>query len=560
MNLIVNSITLVDLSNKEARRITFSNNKNLLTSAKNHLGKSVIMKAIYYTLGAEVYFPTPIKSINLLTYVNFTLDHQEYLLSRINRTFVLYRGSIFLKKYTSIDDLREDITKLFKLEINLVGKDEDGSIIPCPPAFYYLPYYIDQENGWASHSTSFDRITQFDLPQRKNSYFFHLGALDNNYVKISKGQKANERKIEFLKKENEKLKTVVETLNMGLDETQMAFDIDALEHAITQRKKGIAAILKSVEKSRRELIEAEDEKSTLSHDKEVLAKYIKKNNINTASNEEMETLECPRCGMIFEKSKAYKLEKTYLLESLNDDYLSISKEIQSLEKRIEKLNRIFEENQNSLKSFEKSLAGEQNAYDTYVKAKTTKQILSEYNKKIGENSIEINNLDENNKIIRKKLSSYMERRALANNVYNSYLGKLFIELDIPKGQVEDNSEPGSPLTASGAYGPRCKVSQVLAFAQAKYELSPDIINFPIAIDSPNSLEQDHEHLDSVIKTLLTWDKTDNQIIVASIGGRETAATIPDINIITLTNPQNHLLSKEVYEECEEEIREIFMMY
>ena len=73
MNLIINSITIVDLTNKEAKRIVFSSGKNMLTSGGNHLGKSVIMKSLYYTLGAEVFFPNPIKRINLLTFLDFSL-------------------------------------------------------------------------------------------------------------------------------------------------------------------------------------------------------------------------------------------------------------------------------------------------------------------------------------------------------------------------------------------------------------------------------------------------------------------------------------------------------
>ena len=73
MNLIVNSITMVDLTNKEAKRIIFSPGKNMLTSSGNHLGKSVIMKSLYYTLGAEVYFPNPIKRLNLFAKIRILL-------------------------------------------------------------------------------------------------------------------------------------------------------------------------------------------------------------------------------------------------------------------------------------------------------------------------------------------------------------------------------------------------------------------------------------------------------------------------------------------------------
>ena len=90
MNLVVSSITMVDLTNKEAKRISFSPKKNLLTSTRNHLGKSVIMKSIYYTLGAEVYYPSPIKRLNLLTYIDFSLDAHLYRVARLKNTFVLY--------------------------------------------------------------------------------------------------------------------------------------------------------------------------------------------------------------------------------------------------------------------------------------------------------------------------------------------------------------------------------------------------------------------------------------------------------------------------------------
>ena len=80
------------------------------------------------------------------------------------------------------------------------------------------------------------------------------------------------------------------------------------------------------------------------------------------------------------------------------------------------------------------------------------------------------------------------------------------------------------------------------------------------VDSPNSLEQDKEHLESVIKTIFNWDKTDNQIIVASIEGKDVASAIANVNIIVLDNEKNHLLNKEDYVLYEEEISEIFMKF
>ena len=101
---------------------------------------------------------------------------------------------------------------------------------------------------------------------------------------------------------------------------------------------------------------------------------------------------------------------------------------------------------------------------------------------------------------------------------------------------------------------------MLSFVQTQKKKCPDMISFPLVIDSPNVLEQDKDHLESVIRTLLTWDKTENQIIVASIEGKETANSIPDVNIILLENPQNHLFSKDEYASYEQEISEIFTVF
>ena len=149
MNLIISSITLVDLTNKEAKRIVFSPGKNLITSLQNHLGKSIIMKSIYYALGAEVYYPNPIKKINLMTYIDFYINEKEYRVARLKNMFLLYESKEFIDSFSSVREFEEALSDLFCFEIELVGKDQDGTIQKCPPVFYFMPYYIDQENGWS---------------------------------------------------------------------------------------------------------------------------------------------------------------------------------------------------------------------------------------------------------------------------------------------------------------------------------------------------------------------------------------------------------------------------
>lgn len=559
MKLVVSAITIVDLTNKEARRIPFAPGKNLLTSIKNHLGKSVIMKSIFYTLGADVYFPTPITKLNLLTYIDFTLDNHPYRVVRFKNTFVLLSNNTFIGRYSSVGAFEEKLSELFRLEINLVAKDADGTIVRCPPAYYYMPYYVDQENGWAANSFSFHRMTQFDMQQRKNSYFFHLGVFDSSFVTITRQQKANNKKISLLDAEIKKLRTVVDTLQAGLDATQMSFDTESLEKAIRARHTEIRTLLNNISKTRTSLIELEDLKVQREHEKEVLSKYIKKSPPPTEMSEGI-SVECPRCGIVFEQSIARRLEKLYLFESLHDDYANICNELLSLERRISNLKRKFEAKQHQLSNFERSLASDQEAYDAYVKSKATSQMLDEYRNQIAANLAEIERLRAENVGINKQLSTYGKEKEATNSTYLGHLSSLFTTLDVPTDQITDYSEPGSSLIASGAYGPRCKIAQILAFVETQRTSAPELITFPIVIDSPNALEQDDEHLDSVIRTLLTWDKTDNQMIVASIQGKETATELGGVNIICLNNEKNHLLDAAEYTKYEAEISSLFTQF
>jgi hypothetical protein len=402
-------------------------------------------------------------------------------------------------------------------------------------------------------------MTQFDLPQRKNSYFFHLGVLDSSYVTITKQQKTNSKQISILDAAIKKLRTVVDTLKEGLDDTQMSFDTESLEKAIRVRHAEIKSLLEDITKTRTSLIEAEDLKVQKEHEKEVLSKYIKKSP-PPAEESSSASVECPRCGMVFEQSTAQQLEKLYLFESLHDDYANICKELQLLERRIAKLKKRFETKQQRLTEFESSLESDREAYDAYVKSKATSKMLDEYRDQIAANIAEIERLRSENLGISKQLSVYGEEKDSINTSYLGHLSALFTGLDVPADQIADYSEPGSALIASGAYGPRCKIAQVLAFVETQRANAPELITFPIVIDSPNVLEQDDEHLDAVIRTLLTWDRTDNQVIIASIQGKETAEELGDVNIITLTNEKNHLFNSAEYVKYEAEVTSIFTQF
>ncbi len=554
-----NRIMIVDLSNKEARYVSFSAKKTLLTSTKNHLGKSLIMKSLFYTLGAEVFFSMPIRKISLFTYVDFSLNGTDYRVCRLKDRFCLFCNGEFIERYHSVASFGEKLSEIFDFEIDLVGKDDEKNIVKCPPAFYFLPYYIDQENGWDNGSQSFARLAQFDLPQRKNSYFFHLGVFDRTYVEASKQKKVNEKRIGYLERETHRLSTVIDILKDGMEETLLSFDIQALEKSIENRKEEMSEILESLTKARNRLVEEEDVLVQKEYEKSIIGKYLGR---RVVQKEEIsfEKIECPQCGFFFERNMAEQLEKMYLKGSLHDDYVKLSGEIVLQERRINKIKLEFEEKQRVLQQYEESLVADRNVYDMYIRSRATNQMLTEYRQQIKIDNQEIDELRRGNVAISKRLGTYIEEHAKVKREYQNNLTDFCTVMDIPASEMDSEGEPGGTLVASGAYGPRGKLAQIFAFLQTKQSESPETISFPVVIDSPNVREQDIGHLETILKSLLMWNKTENQIIVASIAGQDIAKGIDDVEIICLQNEPNHLLTREVFVECEGEIQEMLMTF
>jgi hypothetical protein len=562
-NLIIESILLADLNNKKARKIEFSPGKNFLTSTHNHLGKSSILKSLYHTLGAEAIFSESWKQLGIFYCLNFSIDKQHYLITRYKeKYFRIYKNGELLEKANDVSkSFSKILSETFGFTINLVGKDPNKTYIECPPVFYYLPYYIDQENGWATKDgRSFDRLGQFDVDQRRLSYYYHLGVFDAEYNQINARKKDIEAKRNANDANLKNLEMFLQMLRMSVTDFQASFDEASLKTAIDKYRADMQNALKTLSETRNEIINLENEKIFLLQDKEVLAKYIKtppiseKGSINVTTDNTIE--QCPKCNHMFKSAFAKKLEKQYLFESIKEDFIDFTNKIADIERKLPKLNTHFIEQERKVKEIEALITDNTEAYEAYQKSQSTKKLIDFNEGKITELEFEQDHLKEELKKVNIKISQYEEKRNNAYDIFNKNFSKFCVQLKIEFTQLKPEYAPGEDINAAGAYGPRAKVAMLLAFVETKQELATDVLSFPIVIDSPNTLEQDSENLKVLMEAILTLN-TGNQLIVASIHGTEIAQNIPGVNIITLKNEKEALLCADDYTLNEIEINSLF---
>ena len=93
--LTFKDLYLFSPSEKLAKKISFAPGRTMITSDANDgtdRGKSVIMKALYHTMGADCYFEGKWDDSSKTYILHFSVDNNEYYMFRHNKLFKLFDG------------------------------------------------------------------------------------------------------------------------------------------------------------------------------------------------------------------------------------------------------------------------------------------------------------------------------------------------------------------------------------------------------------------------------------------------------------------------------------
>jgi len=543
--LIFNQLLIADIGNRKAKRISFLDGKNLLTSNANHLGKSLICKSLYYTLGAEVFFSEAWKNENSMYVLQFMLDSKVYNIARKNKLFIIWDNNGYKEKFYLVKNLQEKLNQIFNFHIMLIGKNESKSLIDSAPVFMYVPYYIDQEYGWTPETKSFNNLAQFDKEERRNALYYHVGCLDENYVNVSLS--LDKAKDELLNLEKER-KTCLEVIsymeNMLENNGDIIVNETELTNKISDNRNKLNQILNEIEQHRNKIINFENECEKLSKEKETIEAFLgkKQKPVNQKS------VQCPNCGNTIELNFTETFHKEYIKETIHAELADIDLKIQKLKEKIEVENNNFINASNQLKSLEQNITIDQNIYNRYIKMRSAKEMLIENRTHLGEIDAQIEKINQTVSNWQKLKKAYDESKKKADDIYRNNLLKLFAQLNIKTREIININEYriGDDIPASGAYKARVILAKYYALILTKQSFNKGIIDFPIVIDSPRGDEQDKDNAKTIMNFILNNSDINNQVIVATIDGDDYISSDIKPNIIELTNNPHELLTTDEY--------------
>lgn len=216
--------TLVLLSRKEkaARRIEFDQQATLILG-ENDTGKSSLIKAIYATFGADAaVVHRDWKALGVASMVVFTVDDLPYKLLRSSDIFALFdaTGSKLWSVSGITSNLAPQLADLLGIELRMQSRD--GEFVIPPPAYFFAPFYVDQDAGWQRNWSSFSGMQQFEQ-FRPSLALFHTGVRPNEYYAAQAAKIEADRAKAELAKERDALDRAATRLQKG--RTVLGFDL-----------------------------------------------------------------------------------------------------------------------------------------------------------------------------------------------------------------------------------------------------------------------------------------------------------------------------------------------
>lgn len=548
MNLIFNQLIIIDTKLKEAKKIIFSAKMNLITSDENSKGKSIILKSLYHTLGANCLFDANFKKDDMIFDLLFTYNNIKYEIIRLKNDYIILKGGRLLDsiKYGNIIKL----SQFFKNELNMFVylKDRFEDILLAPPAYLFVPYYLDQDISWKNEQEPFEKLGQFEKISRNQLYYYHLGIFSNEYFELDSSLKQNCDILNKIKAELKNKDYIFSELKKELG-TDIAVNIQELDIDLRNLKYSLSETTDKIEKTKSKIYEKENEiillQSLVENINSTLTQVNKQ--INTSSKH----VKCPSCKYEFDVNLKEEIENLYDSEFLVNRKEKCEIDIESLKVDVAELKKELEKYLNEVKEAKDKIFKKEVNYKDYLNREVIQGLLTSKAEEIAklEESYQL----QKNKCIelQLKLDNLNQRRVKVGPIFKQFYKSNLISLGVHSFS-ENSIKAFYKLAISGSLFVRSTLAFFYAFLDTKAKFNSNKFICPLVIDSPRDGEQDDVNSKLIMEYIFSRNVGDYQLIVASVDAekyiKDEMLLSDDITITKISGEKNHLLNNNEYNE------------
>lgn len=569
MNLKFKRLVLVSDMIKSANQFTFENRFNLITGKNNSIGKSSLIKNLFWVLGCEPEFDQNWKSFDCKALLEFSIGDTKYKIGRYNNIIVFIENNENAIKYIKITGKYSDLfANIVGFKAKLPNRSETVALETPPPAFYFLPFYIDQLRSWTSPWNSFENLHQY-ASWRQTIVNYHTGYLTPEHFNIEEkiyGLKDEKRNAD---EEIKRINTALEIVEKYVPKTHLALTQEEFDRITNEVESELGKLAKEQETLFNDITTKQSLRYHLQNQFEIAKRAIveiEEDYKFSVENIEGDEIECPLCGTIHDNSLVSRA-------SILADKQQAEEQVNYIEDQLSKLNIEIEEQSTILKN---------------IKAKIA-QINLKY-KKLNEDGVEILNLNvlvdsfasrsvqrnvENTKTHKESLSKKLsdnqdsfkkEQKKLVTKKQKENLSELFLnyfieyitKLDAKGINLSKVKHPSDYNKIFGSGGAAESTRAVLAYQATVFQLIYIVSNeipAPFVIDTPNQQDQASKNYELIIKLIMNDTPENSQIILCGMDNVQLEPFKKASNVIELN--EKKLLQPENYRQLSEEFSSLF---
>ncbi|QLY81900.1 hypothetical protein [Clostridium intestinale] len=551
--LIISEMMLLSFVEKRAKRIPF-HPKTTLIKGVNDTGKSSLIKSILFTFGAEPSIMHPRwKSAEVLSVVKFKIATESYSLMRNGDYFALFDSkNNLIRTFNKItSELGPFFAELLDFKITL--NDRNGNPSLLPPAYYFLPFYIDQDKGWADSWASFNKLGQFKN-WKKDLIEYHIGIKPNEYYECKSDIGILQEEIKQENAEKKVIQTVVKKVDEKTSTTDFDFDFESFKSTIDSLIFECKILQDLEQKLKSSLTLLNDERLfILSQIKitEKIAQDLKKD-YQHACEHISDEVSCPTCGAVYENSFKERFNLASDEDECNELLLKLSQELIKIDEKILKERLKYNNNLSDLDRINALLETKNNELKL-------KDIIQNEGKKEVKSILykDIDNLNQsvdkkNDDIIKKKktMNSYLSKdhkNTIINN-YHTLMKKYLFKLNVENLTLDSYRNVEFSIKEMGSDLPRALLAYYYSILNLIYSHSSTVIP-PMIIDSPNQQDQEDESL-KMLEFIKSNTNDNSQLILGLVNDCGIDFDGLEINL----NDKNHLLQEDEYDNVYTEIK------
>lgn len=545
-SLIIDTLYIFSPEEKKACSISFSKGINIISTRQEDgtdRGKSVIMRSIYYTLGAEAFFDRNFSKHTKVFVLEICINDNNYFIYRAGSLFKFFDDDKKLI-FTTIKpkELAEKLAEYTGFAVQLPDRQENKLEI-TPPVFNYLLFFLDQDHYDCSKFTSFDKLGQYDKI-KENILYYHLGVYNEEYYELVKRREEIDSEIFSFKKRNTLLEEMQNDIEDRMEGGCISLDEVSLHNEMQLKKEEYEEILIRLKKSKNNLLNLRNDLI----DMETIFGQIESEERNT--NNKLKKLNkhiCPECGSTIEATIRQKSKKLVLKEDLISVKNQLQVHIAEAKLSIEKEEEQYKTLLRKMEEYQEAMNINNKQIDDALRYKGFCEIRDSVIKELAENGVVIQKKELELKEIKKEIKQYSKKKKVVNDHYKAWISEDVVKFGMNEIDMDKIKSVMNEFKASGSNKNIATVIWYLLLIRLRSKFNPDAIKYPIVFDSLNNTETDDEKRNALIQYVLDKTKNEPQAIYTFIGfNKEKFNEDGTLNIIELENEKYELLIHETY--------------